>query len=347
MHNIIKVEEAVKLGSPVFVDMRSPGEYAAGHIPSAVNIPLFDDEERCVVGTTYRQIGVEEAKQQGLAYVSMKLPDIVEQVRRLNNSGRTVIVYCWRGGMRSKSLVTVLELMGISACQLLGGYKAYRQHVLDRLRDFEVKPVIIVLCGSTGTGKTVILQQLYQRNIPVIDLENLANHRGSVFGQIGLGKPATAQNFDAVLLQELDKLNDQPYIVVECESKRIGNVYLPDCLFKAMQQGKKLLVSASLETRVDRLIQEYLDIYSDNAEAILASIDSLRKRLGNKKTDNLVAEFKAGKVRDVVRVLLMEYYDPMYGYEKADPDEYSFFIDADNLEQATEIITRYLQQLGR
>lgn len=347
MHNIIKVEDAVKLDSTIFVDMRSPGEYAAGHIPSAVNIPLFDDEERCIVGTTYRQIGVEEAQQQGLAYVSAKLPAIVEQVRRLYKSGRAVVVYCWRGGMRSKSLVTVLDLMGISAYQLLGGYKAYRQHVLDCLRDFAVQPVIVVLCGSTGTGKTMILQQLHQRNIPVIDLEKLANHRGSVFGQIGLGNPATAQNFDARLLQELTKLNSQPYIVVECESKRIGNVYLPDCLFKAMQQGRKLLVSAGLETRVDRLIQEYLAIYSDNAAAILASIDSLRKRLGNKKTDKLAAEFQAGKVRDVVRVLLTEYYDPMYGYEAADSAAYDFFINADNLEQATEIITQYLQQLGR
>ncbi|WP_371371195.1 tRNA 2-selenouridine(34) synthase MnmH [Sporomusa aerivorans] len=347
LHNIIRVEEAVRLEKPIFIDMRSPAEYAVGHIPGAVNIPLFSDTERCDVGTIYRQIGVEEAKQKGLAYVSVKLPDIVEQVRQLYKSGNKVVIYCWRGGMRSKSVVTVLEMMGISCCQLLGGYKAYRQHVLDRLKEFEVKPVIVVLCGSTGTGKTMILQQLAERNISVIDLERLANHRGSVFGQIGLGKPATAQNFDAALLAALDNLNSQTYIVVECESKRIGNVYLPECLFNAMKQGKRILVSTNIEMRVDRLIQEYLNIFSKNDKAILTSIESLRKRLGNKKTDNLLTDFKAGKVRDVVKILLMEYYDPMYGYEKADVAEYDIGVNADNLEQATEIITQYLQQVGR
>ncbi|SMC64786.1 tRNA 2-selenouridine(34) synthase MnmH [Sporomusa malonica] len=347
MNSVIRVEDAVTLDSPIFIDMRSPEEYAVGHIPGAVNIPLFNDDERAKVGTIYKQMGAEEAKHLGLSIVSTKLPDIVGQARQLHKSGRKVVVYCWRGGMRSKSIVNVLEMMGIAASQLLGGFKAYRQYVLDRLKTFEVKPVIVVLCGSTGTGKTIILNLLAQQNIPVIDLEKLANHRGSVFGQIGLGKPSTAQNFDAKLLMELDILNDQPYIVVECESKRIGNVYLPDSLFNAMRQGKKILLSTNIEIRVDRLIEEYLDIYSNNQEAIIASIESLRKRIGNKKTDQLLVDFNAGKIRDVVKILLLDYYDPMYGYEKAETTNYDSWVKADDVEQATDAIIQYLQQFGR
>ncbi|WP_425060925.1 tRNA 2-selenouridine synthase [Sporomusa carbonis] len=347
LHNVIKVEEAVTLNNPIYIDVRSPAEYAVGHIPKAVNIPLFTDDERAQVGTTYKQVGVEEAKHLGLTIVSAKLPEIVRQTCQLHKAGRKVIVYCWRGGMRSKSIVSVLEMMGIAASQLLGGYKAYRQYVLNRLRDFKVKPKIFVLCGSTGTGKTIIINGLAEHNIPVIDLEKLANHRGSVFGQIGLGRPATAQNFDAELLIELERLNDQPYIVVECESKRIGNVYLPDALFNAMKQGKRLMLSTNIEIRIDRLIAEYVDVCASNQAAIIASIESLRKRLGNKKTDQLLNDFNVGKIRDVVKTLLVDYYDPMYGYEKTNMAEYDLWVNADDLEQATDTIIQYLQQFGR
>lgn len=347
MYNIIKVADAVTSDKTVFIDVRSPAEYTGGHIPGAVNIPIFNDEERAKVGTIYRQVSVEDAKHLGLSVVSAKLPNIIEQIRQLSKDDQKVIVYCWRGGMRSKSIVSVLEMMGISALQLMGGFKAYRQYVLDRLKQYEVKPMIVVLCGSTGIGKTSIIKQLAERAIPVIDLEYLANHRGSAFGQIGLGKSATAQNFDAYLLKELDELNNKPYIVVECESKRIGNVYLPEGLFNAMQQGKKILVSANIEVRVDRLMEEYLDNYNSNADAIVASIASLRRRLGNKKTDILISQFKAGQIREVVKTLLIEYYDPMYGYEKSNSTDYDLSVNADNMEQATELIIQYLQQLGR
>ncbi|MBP2635883.1 MAG: selU [Firmicutes bacterium] len=347
MHNIIKVEDSVILDKTIFIDVRSPAEYEGGHIPGAVNIPLFNDEERAKVGTIYRQASVDEAKQLGLSFVSAKLPDIIEQIRCLNKEDCKVIIYCWRGGMRSKSIVGVLEMMGIPAWQLVGGYKAYRQYVLDKLKEFTVVPRIIVLCGSTGTGKTLVLKQLEKRNIPVIDLEYLANHRGSVFGQIGLGKSATAQNFDANLLVELNRLKNEPYIVVECESKRIGNVYLPECLFKAMRSGEKILMSASVEIRVDRLIEEYLDVYNSNGDAIIGSIESLRRRLGTKKTDSLISDFKEEKIRAVVKTLLVEYYDPMYGYEKADSADYDLAVNADDVEKATEMIIQYLQQFGR
>ncbi len=345
MHRVISLADALKLDNPIYIDMRSPAEFANGAIPGAVNIPLLDDAERKEIGTIYKHTGPEQASEQGLAIVSAKLPAMVGSIREHHRSGRTVVVYCWRGGMRSKSVVGILDIMGIPAFQLLGGYKAYRRYVLDALEAFRLKPPVVTLCGSTGVGKTALLALLKERGVPVIDLEGLANHRGSAFGGVGLGKPATAQNFDALILAELIAYNDAPYIVVECESKRVGNVYVPEALFAAMKQGPKILARAGVETRVGRLIDEYLDIYSSRGDEIRASIQALNKRLGNAKTAQLLAAFAADEVREVVRTLLVDYYDPLYGYEKADPGEFAFTVDAEDLSAAAARIIDYLKTL--
>jgi tRNA 2-selenouridine synthase len=345
LHRIISLDEALKLDKPIFIDMRAPSEFRDGRIPGAVNVPLFSDEERRVVGTIYKQVGSDDAKQTGLSLVSSKLPAIVNRIRTFHKEGHTVVVYCWRGGMRSKSVVSVLELMGIPAYQLLGGYKSYRRYVLDSLTEFNLKPKIVVLCGSTGVGKTTILNMLISKNIPVIDLEKLANHRGSAFGQVGLGRSETAQNFDALLLEELKQLNDQPYIIVECESKRIGKVYLPNVLYDAMQTGIKILAHAGVETRIGRLMDEYMDVFNNNHDQIYASLESLKNRLGAKKTQRLLDAFSANQVKEVVHTLLVDYYDPLYGYEKADPASFDFVVDAENLELASTKIIQYLNSL--
>ncbi|MCX7779341.1 MAG: tRNA 2-selenouridine(34) synthase MnmH [Negativicutes bacterium] len=345
MLKTINVAQAQQLTKPIYIDMRSPSEFIQGHIPGAFNIPLFTDAERAEVGTVYKQKGTEDAKHLGLTLVSAKLPDLVRQIRDFYQSGRTVIIYCWRGGMRSKSVVSVLDLMGIQSFQLLGGYKAYRNYVLETLRGFELKPRIIVLCGSTGVGKTTLLKELIRRQAPVIDLERLANHRGSAFGHVGLGPPATAQNFDAEILQELQRLNDQPYILVECESKRIGNVYVPDALFEGMKKGIRILIRADMDTRVNRLIEEYTDIYNKNLEAILRSIKTLERKLGRKRTDKMLTDIQAGRMAEVVKTLLTDYYDPLYGYEKADPASYDLVVCANDLNEAADRIMEYLKTI--
>jgi tRNA 2-selenouridine synthase len=344
---LIAIKEAQQLDNPIYIDLRSPSEYEIGRVPGAVNIPLFTDEERSEVGTLYRQCGPELAKDRGLAIVSPRLHAMVNAIQTYASCKRPVIVYCWRGGMRSGSVATVLELMGITVYRLSGGYKAYRQYVLEQLSQFSLRPQIVVLCGSTGVGKTTLLQMLSKADEAVIDLEGLANHRGSAFGHVGLGKPSTAQNFDAMLLQELFRANVSPTLLVECESKRIGNVYLPEFLYQAMQHGKRILVSASLETRVERLIQEYLQVGAGSDQAIIASIQSLTKRLGAKHTQHLIEYYQLGRINEVVETLLIEYYDPLYGYEQPDSASYDFCVNADDLEQAASEIQRYIVSLGR
>lgn len=345
MHKTIIIEEAQKLSQPIYIDMRSPAEFSIGHILGAINIPIFSNEERAEIGTLYKNVSAEEAKDLGLSIVSRKLPDFVTQIRNFYKTGRPVIIYCWRGGMRSKSIVTVLNLMGVGVFQLLGGYKAYRRHILDGLLNLEIIPKIIVLCGSTGVGKTSLLQLLADKNIPIIDLEKLANHRGSVFGQVGLGKSTTAQFFDASILTELIRLNTQPYIIVECESKRIGNVYLPECLYQAMQTGIQILLTTDIETRISRLIAEYMDLNKTNTNEIISSLTALSKRFSTNKMNKLLSDFDSGEIRNVVRTLLVDYYDPLYGYEKLDKNNYNLTVNCDDLELASLQIIDYLEEL--
>lgn len=347
MSKMISVEEAVQLENPIFIDLRSPSEYEAGRLPDAINIPLFTDEERAKVGTLYKQVGSEQAKDLGLSIISPKLHAMVNEIRNYALTKHPVVLYCWRGGMRSGSVATVLELMGIQTMRLNGGYKAYRRYILDQLENFEIKPQVIVVCGSTGVGKTLLLQKLAERGQAVIDLEKLANHRGSAFGHVGLGKPETAQNFDAQLFKELIRVNEYPAVLVECESKRIGNVYLPSILYQSMQRGKKILVQANLEIRVERLLEDYLHAGRDNTPAVIDSIRTLSKRLGTKRAEQLIAAYESGESKEVVKTLLVDYYDPLYGYETADLANYDLCVNADDLDQAAAEIGKYIDSLGR
>jgi tRNA 2-selenouridine synthase len=346
---VIAIEEALKHEGCLFIDTRSPSEYEQGHIPGAVNVPLLEDDERAIVGTLYKQRGPEEAKQKGLDIVSGKLSDMVKQVSSLmaNLPSAFLVVYCWRGGMRSRSVLTILELMGISGNQLIGGYKAYRRYVQDQLACFSLRPQIIVLCGSTGVGKTNVLQLLEDQGYPVIDLEKLANHRGSAFGQVGRGKPATAQNFDAQVLRLLVQYNQEPFIIVECESRKVGNVFLPEILYEGMKSGLRILTRASIATRVQRLIVEYTDVLLPHDPEILTSINSLTKKLGKKKVSQLLSDYEAGNLIDFTRTLLEEYYDPLYGYETASSDSFDLVVQAEDLNQSAVEIAEYIDRLKK
>ena len=341
---VIDLKTALELKQAIFIDVRTPAEYEEGHITGAVNIPLLSNNERAEIGIIHKNEGSDEAKKRGLEIVSTKLPILVAQVKEAARNSKETVVYCWRGGMRSKSLVGILDIMGIKALQLSGGYKVYRRFVLEELKNFEVAPEIMVLCGSTGVGKTMILERLTQKGICVIDMEGMANHRGSAFGHVGMGKPATAQAFDAELLSALKAGNEQMYMFVECESKRIGNVYIPDALFKAMRTGVKILLKADINVRIRRLIGEYTDSATKNINEIKGCIEALRTKLGNRKTDSLHQELLQGNFEQVAHVLLKDYYDPLYGYEVAEKNNFAAVIDTGNPERAVADIEDFLVQ---
>lgn len=340
MHTVLSVEDALHADNPLFIDVRTPAEFSYEHLPNAVNVPIFSNEERAVVGKLYKQVSVDAAKQQGLEYVSPKLPHIIQSITNYAIQGYEIIVYCWRGGMRSRSVVSLLHSMGIPAAQLAGGYKAYRCYVLSRLQALTIKPQAIVLYGPTGVGKTEILCLLEAKGVPVVNLEKLANHRGSAFGKIGLGMPTTAPLFDAAILERLEDIQPQAFFITECESRRIGDIFIPDVLFRHMGAGKRILLQADLTTRVERLLAEYGGSQLDVA-LVKQSIAAISHKLGKKKI-NILYEFLAkNQLEQVVTLLLTDYYDRLYGFDLTLSKSYDATINATTAEQAAEEITAY------
>ncbi|MFZ5754619.1 MAG: tRNA 2-selenouridine(34) synthase MnmH [Bacillota bacterium] len=341
MENLINIEEALGLDNVLFIDLRSPCEYEEAHIPGALNLPLMEDDERAMVGTIYKQESPEKAVDRGFAIIAPKLPRLTQQLKQLTKE-RTLVLYCWRGGMRSKSLCQVLHILGIKHYRLIGGYKAFRHYV----NDFFAKPFekeIVVLHGLTGVGKTEILQHLIDASLPAIDLEGLANNRGSVFGHIGMRRPPSQKQFEGMLFCTCRKLQGFPRIAVECESRRIGSIFIPLSFFQAMQKGRKVLIYDSLENRITRLINTYLDEKSTfNEEQLAAAINNLKKRLGSAKVEQLLALLKTKDYHDVVEALLLDYYDPLYKYPDQPSEAYELNLNAAYPEMVLEKLKEFL-----
>jgi len=295
----------------VLVDVRTPAEFAETTIPGAINVPIFSNDERALVGTLYKQQGKMIARKHGVELVAPKIPRLIEQVESAYRAATgPVIVFCWRGGMRSLAMTSFLNLVGIPARQLIGGHKAFRKHVCAYF-EREDWPSIYVLRGLTGVGKTRVLDQLQQRNYPVVDLEGLANHRGSAFGALGLPPQPTQKMFEAQLWDRLDQLAAAEYLVTEGESLHIGRLLVPKNFHRAMQQQTSLWLTASLEMRTRIILEEYpaLDQLREQFEN---PIRALKEKLGKKVVEEFLALLDAGDWETLVGELMVRYYDPLY-----------------------------------
>ncbi len=299
------------------VDVRSPGEFARGAVFGAVNIPLFSNDERAEIGILYRQLGKDPAIQRGLEHVGGRLAEFVSGFEAFR--GRPLLVYCARGGMRSQAVVSLLASFGFDVRRLEGGYKAYRNYVLAELGRL-VPPRLIVIHGQTGVGKTLLLNRLPN----ALDLEGAAQHRSSLFGGVGLA-PRTQQAFEAHLLARMQALDAALPVWVEGESRKVGAVTIPDGLRRAMREATCVLVTASLETRVTRIIAEYAGAGSNEigkpgaegvGEATLRQLEDalrcLKPFFGANRTEELAGLLREGQLRPLVRTLLEEHYDPRY-----------------------------------
>lgn len=333
MENLITIKEALSLKRPLFIDLRSPVEYEEAHVPGAINIPLLENDERALVGTVYKNQSPDLAVDKGFEFAAPKLPEMCQKIKELGKEGE-VVLYCWRGGMRSHSLSQVLSVLGTGHYRLIGGYKAFRRHVNDFF-DQPIKKRIILLNGLTGVGKTEILQKLNKEGFPAIDLEGLAKNRGSVFGYIGYHKQPTQKQFEGLLFLECLRLKEHQALAVECESRRIGSLIIPASFFNAMQDGIKVLIYDSMENRIRRLTETYTESFSsdNNEQQILAALDRLRQRLGHEKINDLKELLIKGNFQEVVYQLLVNYYDPMYRYPAGPCEDYEYCLDAGNMEK--------------
>jgi tRNA 2-selenouridine synthase len=330
---------AQNLKQTLYIDVRSPGEYAQDHIPGALNLPLFSDEERERIGTVYRQLDQKQARYLGLEIITPKLVSLLRQLEGLLTEGQPVI-YCWRGGMRSKALYQMARLLQIPCHRLLGGYKAYRQEVNNyfaALCPFR----IVVLHGLTGCGKTRILQMLQsEKQVQVIDLEGLAQNRGSVFGGVGLKEQPSQKRFESRLFEAMTAYDPACPLIVECESKRIGKLLLPTTFYQAMQEGRHFLIYGSLAARTSRIVEEYRP--GERKEEIVEALQKIKERLGKEKILWLIDLVKTGNFLPVVEYLLEYYYDPLYNYPDKADSAYEISLCSDNEEKAIRDLSDYL-----
>lgn len=323
----------------VLIDVRSPSEYSQATIPGSVNIPLFDDVERAEIGTLYKQVSVQAAKERGLEIVSAKLPAFIKQFAHISGPKA---VFCWRGGMRSKTTATLLSLMGIHAYRLTGGYRAYRRRVvaeLDKLAA-SLPSTPYVLNGYTGSGKTNVLHYMKERGHPVLDLEAMAGHRGSIFGHIGL-EANNQKTFDALLFDELTQLGGAAYILFEAENKRIGKIALPEPIVHKKEQAHQIWLDIPLEIRVQHILDDYEPW--KYGEQCMLSFRKIKSRIHTPIAADIENSLKQEDYRKAVELLLVYYYDPKYDYSVA---EYGAapgtIIRANSVEEAADSIEQFI-----
>ena len=306
------------------LDVRSPAEFNHAHIPGAYSLPLFSDEERKVVGTTYKQQSREQAIKIGLDFFGPKMRSMVEQVESICNSKGlpavplskakppTVLVHCWRGGMRSAGVAWLLDLYGFNVFTLAGGYKAFRKYVLQKLQDdYDLK----ILGGFTGSGKTSVLKALELKGERVIDLESIACHKGSTFGAIGQPPQPSQEMFENLLVEELRKKDaqsaeDEPRnsVWLEDESQRIGLVNIPQPFWVTMRKAPVYFLEIPFEERLSYVVTSYGSL---DKEKMLDGIVRIRKRLGGLEAKTAINFLNENNVRESFRVLL-KYYDKYY-----------------------------------
>lgn len=317
------------------IDVRSPAEFAHAHIPGAVNMPLFGNEERAQIGTTYKRAGKDAAVLEGLDMVGPKMSAFVRQAKKLNPKGKQVLVHCWRGGMRSGSMAWLLNTAGLEANTLTGGYKAYRTEVLA---SFAEPRNLIILGGKTGSGKTDILKQLAAQGEQVIDLEGLAHHKGSSYGAIGQLPQPSSEQFENLVYERWRQLDPDKAIWLEDESRNIGRCFIPPPLWQQMRAALVAFLDIPRAVRVQRLVHEYTGI--DHALLVEAT-QRIERRLGGLAAKQALAALTQQDYAMVADLTLV-YYDKAYlhGLAQRDPAKvHRLPIDTDNPAQtAAELI---------
>ena len=293
------------------IDVRSPSEYALDHIPNAVNLPVLSDEQRVTVGTLYKQTSSFEAKRLGAALVARNIADALQTTLATKPRDWSALIYCWRGGNRSGAMATVLARVGWQITVLDGGYRAFRRHVNEQLQELPQRYRYRVIAGRTGSAKSALLRLLQQQGAQVLNLEALAKHRGSVLGsELDQAQPPQKQ-FDTLVWSSLHRFDRLRPIYVESESKKLGQIHVPDALIAQMRASPCIVINASDDFRIDHLLDEYKHFVAQPA-LLLKQLDRLRALHGDAHIDAWAQLVSAHRWRELVTQLLHGHYDPSY-----------------------------------
>lgn len=298
----------------IFIDVRSPKEFEEESIPGAINIPIFNNEERDLIGKLYKNASIPESKKAGIEIASKKLPAIYEEISQLNKKHDHIYIYCARGGFRSSSLAPIFRALNMNVTKLYGGYKDYRAFIREELPIISKDIELVVLYGNTGTGKTHILQHLKNKDMNILDLEGAANHRGSILGSVGLGQANSQKMFESLLYEQL-KNRTSNLIFTEGESKRIGKDIIPEFIFDKMKAGISLKITAPMDKRIQVILKDYVN---GNDEELIEALDHMRNRLGNEAIDTYIDLVKEKDYSPIIKNLFLDYYDPLYKKHKRD-----------------------------
>ena len=297
------------LDSHCIIDVRTPLEFAEDHLPGACNVPILSNEERVEIGTIHKQQGPQQARMRGMELTCARFAAMSREAIA-HAAGRPILVYCWRGGLRSLSMAILIESCGHPVVQLSGGYKTFRNQVTSYFEDFTPPAPLIVIHGMTGNGKTTFINGLERRTWTTIDLEGLARHRGSAFGSLGLGDQPTQKRFDTMLWDTLRQAPPDKPIVLEGESQRIGQITLPGSFYNVMAASCKVWCNVSADTRVARLTEEYA--HQEYREPMAEALERIRKKLGGTHYAELKGMLEQWDIAGVARGLIEQYYDKLY-----------------------------------
>jgi tRNA 2-selenouridine synthase len=370
----LAVEDVLKRSDAVLIDLRSPSEFEADHLPGAVSVPLFDDRERALIGTLYARSSREAAFEEGRELTRERIRsltlevaraagwhvpdvDLVRRVDEITAGGidgmegalmprrvragtrRPVVLYCWRGGLRSRSVAVFLRELGLDEAVVLeGGYRCYRGQVLEELERLAL-PEAFVLRGLTGVGKTLVLRELATRRPDwVVDLEALASHRSSILGMVGL-EPCTQRTFETRLVVRV-RAGLGPLVVFEGESRKVGDVVLPARLWGALDGGTNLELTAPYERRIEILAADYLGREA-NRDELARQLPFLERRLGAKYHGALVGLLREGREHELIALLLERYYDPVYRHSE-EARRYAATFEASDPQAAARAVERHL-----
>jgi tRNA 2-selenouridine synthase len=305
--NKTDIQEFLELGATIpVVDVRTPSEFTRGHIPGAFNIPLFNDKEREIVGTSYKKEGRRKAILKGIELIGEAMHIKLREAIRIAKENR-LLVHCWRGGMRSEAMAWLFSLGDITTEALEGGYKSYRHHVLETLSR---KKKTIILGGMTGSSKTHILNHIKNLGHQFIDLEGIANHKGSAFGALGQPPQPSTEHFANLLFDQWKLVGNDSPVWLEDESRNIGTVFLPDKFFSNMLEAPAIIIIMDTKYRMPRLIEEYSKYPRD---LLKGSIMKISKRLGGDNTNDALDAVDAGDFAKAIEITL-KYYDKTYMY---------------------------------